>query len=225
MRPSIQKALGWIGLAIGGGGTLLLVWALIIIGKSSPEVWPWLTGTTFVSVACSWMLRRAYRLEPVPGKIQLALVDLIAALTLLASVLYIGSYALEGVELLHYWLVPALVISLSYLAGVTRAARSGLRGGVRYLAGVSTGLTIIGCLGAGALILHLTVCTVHESVNVCRELVLNILGSDPHTFSNWMIYNYRVSLCALPLGLLLGLLSWLLIRNRQTTVAEGSPPA
>lgn len=228
MRPAIQKALGWMGLAIGGGGILLFVWGLVIYGWPSngadwvinQVIWYWLAGTATLTIASLWLLRRAYRQEPVPGGIQFALVDLICSLLILASVLYIGSYAEGEATLLQYWFLPALVISCSYLAGVTRAASMGLRGWRRYAVGTSTMLTIIGCLGIGALVVLTSCLAGMMDVDYCRAFVLELLGIE-NKKGDWLNYSLRISLCALPLGLLLGLVLRLTMRSGSGSPATG----
>jgi len=207
VKPATQKALGWIGLAVAGSGILVFSWLSIIEmrwpAQEESAIWFLPGGTVPLAALCVWVLWRAYRLEPVPGRTQLALADVLSSLIVLGSVLYVGSHAQEGMELLQYWGVPALVISGCYLAGITRAARLGLLSWQRYTVGTATALTILGCLGVGALIVMLVFTGFALGVDVCAQLALNIFYIG--TGDDWGIYALRVSLCALPIGLLMGL--------------------
>jgi hypothetical protein len=71
---------------------------------------------------------------------------------------------------------------------------------------------IIGCLGVGALVLHLAVLISLGNIDRCQGLMRQVLGVEVGSFHNWLIYTHRVSLCALPLGLLLGLVLRLIMR-------------
>lgn len=209
MRVSHQKALAWFALAVGAGGTLLIIWAMILEGwpsRSERFVWFWLVGTVLVSALALLVLKRAYRLAPTPRPIQVILADLVVSVTVFASVLLVGSHVNDEKELFRYWLLPALVLAFCYLSGVTHGAQLGLYGWRRYPVAVATAVTVLGCLGMGAFLVHAAILLSIAGRKLAAEMVLDVFGFTIASFPVFLARAYRVCLCAVPIGLLLTIL-------------------
>ena len=224
----MQKALGWIGLAIGVGGTFLYAYAKI--GANWPEVWAlgvmiWPLGYLLLALGSGWALWRAYRREPVPGRHQVVLADLLVTLVVFSSVLYVSSYAHQGVELIRLWALPALAIAGCYLAGVSRAAWLGFRGWRRYAVGVTTAAVILGSLGLAMLVVAMTQMAFQEGADSCVRLISRLLGAPSRGLfePNCVFYALRAALCLLPVGLILSLALRLLAPKPPGRPLKSSP--
>jgi len=206
MKVSTQKAIGWVFFAVGLGGAMFLLAAIVTIGERQVKstLLPWVVGSSVVAVCSLVLLVRAYLREPMRGKkiLHLRLSELVVASVLTALVMGLGK-AFFGEE--HFIAVAVSTVLLCptlFLTGLALARRKGLVGRWSYVYRLGFVPMALGFLGLGATVLIAVFLVFRSGPRMILELVWAIaVMHEVSPGERHLFEALRVLLIGLPCGL------------------------
>jgi hypothetical protein len=218
-RLTAQKALGWVGLAIGLGG-LALFFLPGFVGAQPYFLaveWTWPAGIVFIAIASGCYLLRVFRRTPgnFPLGFRTALVGMFLCVLVNVGMHLLGIYQFAGP--CDPWTVPmseAMCLVATVSLGLILMRVPALN---CYALAFGLVPLILGGLAAGAFVVAFIVLALHDGLGSAMRDASNLLSSDAFSWASTLAWALRPGLLLLPVG---ALLCWLALR-RQSKAQSG----